>query len=101
MLYQRRMYHSYALLMVGLGIIGILRHGRKALRVFLCLELILLGINLGYLVLRVEVDDRTGVVMALFVLGVARVETSVGLCGLLAYARSQLAVSRLFPVWWS
>lgn len=87
---MRTDYLSYALLLVGISLGGILLHRRQAIRVFICLELLLLSINLGYLMIGVETDERTRAMMALFVLGVARVETSLGLCGLLAYARAQL-----------
>jgi len=70
-----------------LGLSGIYRNRKNLLVVLMCIELMLLGINLGFLTFAVHIDDRLGGLFCLLILTVAAAESSIGLALLVIYYR--------------
>lgn len=69
------------------GLLGIVFNKQSVLLILLCIELILLSINLNLIVFSVYLDDILGQIFALYVLTVAASESAVGLGLLIAYYR--------------
>ena len=69
------------------GIIGILVQRRNVLIVLMCVELILLSVNLNFIIFSVYLDDFYGQLFSLFVLTVAASESAIGLAILILYFR--------------
>ena len=80
------------LLLVGLTLFVIGLNGlwmvRKSIIVLLmCIELMLLGINLAYIHVSLIYSDMMGQIISLFVLTVAASESAIGLAILVSYYR--------------
>lgn len=69
------------------GVYGILFNRRNIIIVLMCIELILLSVNLNFLVLSSYLDDSVGQVFSLLILTVAAGESAVGLSILILYYR--------------
>ena len=70
-----------------LGVLGIFIARKNIIIILMCVELMLLAVNLNFIVFSVYLDDILGEVFALFVLTVAAAEASIGLAILVVYYR--------------
>jgi NADH-quinone oxidoreductase subunit K len=70
-----------------IGVFGILFNRRNILIVLMCIELILLGVNLNFILFSIYLDDIYGQLFSLFILTVAAAESAVGLAILILYYR--------------
>ena len=70
-----------------LGVFGIIFQRRNILIILMCIELILLSVNLNFIVFSVYLDDFFGQLFSLFILTVAASESAVGLAILILYFR--------------
>ena len=70
-----------------LGVLGIFIARKNIIIILMCIELMLLAVNLNFIVFSVYLDDILGQVFALFVLTVAAAEASIGLAILVVYYR--------------
>ena len=69
------------------GLIGIISNRKSILIVLMCVELILLSVNLNFILFSVYLDDFYGQVFSLFVLTIAAAESAIGLAILILYYR--------------
>jgi NADH-quinone oxidoreductase subunit K len=69
------------------GIFGILLNRRNILIVLMCIEIILLSVNLNFIVFSIYLDDFLGQIFSLFILTVAAAESAIGLAILILYYR--------------
>ena len=69
------------------GIFGIVTNSRNVLIIIMCIELILLSVNLNFILFSIYLDDMYGQIFALFVLTVAAAESALGLAILIIYYR--------------
>jgi NADH-quinone oxidoreductase subunit K len=69
------------------GIFGILLNRRNILVVLMCIELILLSVNLNFVIFSVYLDDFLGQIFSLFILTIAAAESAIGLGILILYYR--------------
>ena len=69
------------------GIIGIIMQRRNVLIVLMCVELILLSVNLNFIIFSVYLDDFYGQLFSLFILTIAASESAIGLAILILYFR--------------
>lgn len=69
------------------GLIGLAMNQRSVILVLMCVELMLLGVNLQRLAFSVYLDDLIGQVFSLYVLTVAAAESAIGLAILVVYFR--------------
>ena len=69
------------------GVFGILLNRRNILIVLMCIEIILLSVNLNFITFSVYLDDFLGQIFSLFVLTVAAAESAIGLAILILYYR--------------
>jgi len=70
-----------------LGIFGIFINRKNILLIIVCVELILLSLNLVFLIASYYLDDALGQIFTLFILTVASAESSIGLAILVIYYR--------------
>ena len=69
------------------GILGIISQRRNVLIILMCVELILLSVNLNFVVFSVYLDDFNGQILSLFILTIAAAESAIGLAILILYFR--------------
>jgi NADH-quinone oxidoreductase subunit K len=70
-----------------IGLFGIFVNRKNVLTVIICIELILLSINLNLLISSFYLDDILGEIFVVMVLTVAAAESSIGLAILIIYYR--------------
>lgn len=70
-----------------IGLMGIIVNRRSIIVLLMCIELMLLAVNLQRLIYSVYLDDLMGQVFALYVLTVAAAESAIGLGILVVYFR--------------
>jgi len=80
-------YLGLAVLLFVVGIFGILLNRRNIIGILMCLELLLLAVNLSFVAFGAHHNDLGGQVIALFVLTVAAAEAAIGLAILVIYFR--------------
>lgn len=69
------------------GIFGIVFQRRNILIILICIELILLSVNLNFIVFSVYLDDFFGQLFSIFILTIAACESSIGLAILIIFFR--------------
>lgn len=71
------------------GVFGILAQRKNIIIILMCLELILLGVNLNFILFSLYLDDVTGQIWSIFILTVAAAEAAIGLAVLILYYRQR------------
>ena len=71
----------------AIGVLGVMRHKRNMLAVFMSVELILLSAMINFAVFSVFLKDRVGQIFALFIIAIAAAEAAIGLSLFIAYFR--------------
>lgn len=84
---------STNLLVFLIGLFGIITNRRNILIALMCIELILLSLNLNFILFSVYFDDLTGQVFSLFILTVAAAESAIGLAIIILYYRVRGKIS--------
>lgn len=69
----------------SLGIIGVLTNRRHFLVIIICIEMLLLSINMYFLLFSIQLDDIIGQLFSFFILTVAAGESSIGLAIIILY----------------
>jgi NADH-quinone oxidoreductase subunit K len=75
------------LFLYAIGMIGIVFNRRSVLIILMCIELMLLSLNLNFILFSVYFDDLYGQLFSLFILTVAASESAVGLAIIIIYFR--------------
>ena len=76
-----------------LGVLGIILNKRNTLIILMCIELLLLSLNLNFIVFSIYFDDIYGQLFALFILTVAAAEAAIGLAIIIVYYRIRVSIS--------
>ena len=71
----------------SLSLVGFVFNKRSILITLICIELMLLSLNLNFIVFSVYLDDIFGQVFSIFILTVAAAESSIGLAIIILYYR--------------
>ena len=69
------------------GLIGMVINRRNILIILMCIEIVLLSLNLNFIVFSVYFDDLYGQLFSLFILTVAAAESAIGLAIIIIYYR--------------
>ena len=77
----------------SIGMLGIVFNRRSVLIILMCIELMLLSINLNFILFSVYFDDLYGQLFAFFVLTVAASESAIGLAIIIIYYRVRGSIS--------
>jgi len=72
-----------------IGLFGFFANRKNMLIVIICIELLLLSINLNLLMSSYFLDDILGQIFVIMILTVASAETSIGLAILIVFYRSK------------
>ena len=70
-----------------IGLLGVILNRRNILIILMCLELVLLSLNLNFITFSVYLDDSYGQLFSLFILTVAAAESAVGLAIVIIFYR--------------
>jgi NADH-quinone oxidoreductase subunit K len=76
-----------------IGLLGIALNKRNILIVLMCIELVLLSLNLNFITFSVYFDDLYGQLFSLFILTVAAAESAIGLAIIIIYYRIRGSIS--------
>jgi NADH-quinone oxidoreductase subunit K len=76
-----------------LSISGILYNRKNILIIIMCIELMLLSLNLNFIIFSVYLDDLYGQIFSLFILTVAAGESAIGLAIIILYYRVRGSIS--------
>lgn len=68
-----------------IAVLGILLNRNHVLTILMCIELMLLALNITYILFSSYLDDLVGQVLSLFVLTVAASEVAIGLAILILF----------------
>jgi len=79
-------------------LLGLVLNQRNILIIIMCIELILLSLNLNFIIFSVYLDDFYGQIFSLFILTVAAAESAVGLALIIAYHRIRGSISISQPI---
>jgi len=82
-------YLVVAALLFTIGIFGIFINRKNVIVILMCIELILLAVNINLVAFSAFLHDLTGQVFALIVLTVAAAEAAIGLAILVVYFRNR------------
>ncbi len=75
------------------GILGIVLNQRSILLILMCIELMLLSVNMNFILFSIYLDDIYGQIFSLFILTVAAAESAIGLAILILYYRLRGKIS--------
>ena len=71
------LFITFCLFLIGL--IGIVLNRKNILVTIMCIELLLLSVNLNFAVFSIYLDDFIGQIFVLFILTIAATESAIGL----------------------
>ena len=71
-----------------IGIAGIFLNKKNIIVILMCIELILLAVNINLVSFSIYLNDLTGQIFALFILTVAAAEAAIGLAIIVIYYRN-------------
>ena len=78
-------YLTVAAILFTFGILGIFLNRKNVIVILMCVELMLLAVNINLVAFSVELGDLVGQIFALFVLTVAAAEAAIGLAILVVF----------------
>lgn len=70
-----------------IGLTGMVINRRNILILIMCIEMMLLSLNLNFIVFSIYFDDLYGQIFSLFILTVAAAESAIGLAIIIIYYR--------------
>merc|ERR1712098_423100 len=85
------------LFLFSVGLAGVVLNRKHTILILMCLEIMLLAVNVNLITFSIFLDDMVGQIFALLVLTVAAAESSIGLAVLVAYSRRRGTISVTAP----
>lgn len=76
---------STNVILFSIAVLGLLLNRNHVLTILMCVELMLLALNITYILFSSYLDDLVGQILALFVLTVAASEVAIGLAILILF----------------
>ena len=86
-------YLTLAAILFTMGIFGIFLNRKNVIIILMCIELILLAVNINFVAFSTHLGDIVGQVFALLVLTVAAAEAAIGLAILVVYFRNRGSIA--------
>ena len=80
-------YLTLAAILFTLGVFGIFLNRKNMIVILMCIELMLLAVNINFVVFSAHLGDLTGQIFSLFILTVAAAEAAIGLAILVTFFR--------------
>ncbi len=81
-------YLTLGAIIFTIGVIGIFLNRKNIIVILMCIELILLAVNINLVSFSIFLNDINGQVFTLFILTVAAAEAAIGLAIIVAYYRN-------------
>ena len=78
---------SANILLFFIGLIGVILNRRNILILLMCVELLLLSLNMNFILFSVYLDDLYGQLFSFFILTIAAAESAIGLAIIIIYYR--------------
>lgn len=78
---------STNIILFVIGMFGILINSVNALIMLICVELLLLSVNLNFMLASAYLDDFYGQIFSIFILTIAAAESAIGLAVLILFYR--------------
>ena len=75
-----------------IGIIGIFLNRKNLIVILMCIELLLLAVNINLVSFSVFLNDLSGQIFTLFILTVAAAEAAIGLAIIVTYYRNSNSI---------
>ena len=72
-----------------IGIIGIFLNRKNLIVILMCIELLLLAVNINFVSFSIFLNDLNGQIFTLFILTVAAAEAAIGLAIIVVYYRNK------------
>ncbi|TLS68206.1 NADH-quinone oxidoreductase subunit NuoK [Mariprofundus erugo] len=85
-------YLIVAAALFSLGVIGLFLNRKNVINILMCIELMLLAVNINMVAFSHYLNDLAGQIFVFFVLTVAASEVAVGLAILVAFYRTRRSV---------
>ena len=88
------LYHYLALgaVLFGLSVAGMFINRKNVIILLMCIELMLLAVNMNFVAFSAYLDDLAGQVFVFFILTVAAAEAAIGLAILVLLFRSRRTI---------
>ena len=82
-------YLILAAIIFTIGIIGIFLNRKNLIVILMCIELLLLAVNINLVSFSIFTNDLTGQIFTMFILTVAAAEAAIGLAIIVVYYRNK------------
>ena len=86
-------YLSLAALLFTMGVFGIFLNRKNVIVILMCIELMLLAVNINFVAFSAYLGDMVGQVFSLFILTVAAAEAAIGLAILVVFFRTKGSIA--------
>ena len=86
-------YLTLGALLFGLALAGIFLNRKNVILLLMCIELMLLAVNMNFIAFSRHLDDVSGQVFVFFILTVAAAEAAIGLAILVVLFRSRRSIN--------
>ena len=86
-------YLSLAGMLFTLGVFGIFLNRKNVIIILMCIELMLLAVNINFVAFSAHLGDMAGQVFTLFILTVAAAEAAIGLAILVVLFRTRGSIA--------
>ena len=86
-------YLTLGAIFFAIGIIGIFLNRKNVIIILMCIELILLAVNINLVSFSIYLQDLTGQIFTMFILTVAAAEAAVGLAIIIMYYKNKGSIN--------
>lgn len=86
-------YLTLAAALFTMGIFGIFLNRKNVIIILMCIELMLLAVNINFVAFSSFLGDLTGQVFSMFILTVAAAEAAIGLAILVIFFRNKGSIA--------
>ena len=86
-------YLVVAAILFTIGVFGIFVNRKNVIVLLMCVELILLAVNINFVAFSTHLGNITGQVFSMFILTVAAAEAAIGLAILVVYFRNRGSIA--------
>ncbi len=86
-------YLTLAAVLFTMGIFGIFLNRKNVIIILMCIELMLLAVNINFVAFSAFLGDLTGQIFTMFILTVAAAEAAIGLAILVVFFRNKGSIA--------
>lgn len=89
-------FYLVPILLFGLSLLGIIINKSNIILLLICIEMMLLSISLNFLVITLNLSNAIGLVIFVFIITVAAVESAIGLSIMISFYKIKGSISIRF-----